>query len=75
MEICSQRNFILLWQVDENRLKFFIAYILSNTRFLKHSKKVSFYNALASGWNPESLRESVGSGYFTLLKTNDPVDD
>ena len=41
---------MLLWQACENRVKFFVTYILSNTRILKQDEKQSFYNALASSW-------------------------
>ena len=35
-------KFMLLWQAYENRLKFFITYILSNTRFLIIAKRLAF---------------------------------
>lgn len=38
---------MLLWQAYENRLKFFITYILSNTRFLIRTKRLAFILALA----------------------------
>jgi hypothetical protein len=37
-----------LWQAHENRLNFFIVYILSNTRFLIRVKRLAFILALAS---------------------------
>ena len=33
---------MLLWQTYENRLNFFITYILSNTRFLISAKRLAF---------------------------------
>ena len=39
---------MLLWQAYENRLKFFITHILSNTRFLISAKSLAFILALAS---------------------------
>ena len=39
---------MLLCQAYENRLKFFITDILSNTRFLIRAKKLSFILALVS---------------------------
>jgi hypothetical protein len=34
---------MLLWQAYENRVKFFITYILSNTRILNKSKRLAFF--------------------------------
>ena len=41
---------MLLWQAYENRLNFFITYILSNTQFLIQRKKVSFYFGVGKRW-------------------------
>jgi len=36
--------------IHENLIKFFITYILSNTRFLKQRKKVSFSCGVGKRW-------------------------
>ena len=50
MEIYSQRNFILLWQVDENRLKFFYVVHFIEYAIFNKSKKVSFYFGVGKRW-------------------------
>ena len=41
---------MLLWQAYENRLKFFITYILSNTRFLIRAKRLAFIFGVGKRW-------------------------
>ena len=54
--------------IHENRLNFFITYILSNTRFLISAKRLAFFWRWQSGWKLCLKINAIEA--FKFLKSN-----